>query len=75
MQGISRTRLEWALFSVKNNCRWEPPEIGTWLGLTINTMEFELCIPEDKIHKLHGMPDKSQATFAPFIVGYEFLSI
>lgn len=38
------------LFSEK--CQWEPTQIGEWLGLVINTLRFEFCIPERKMKKL-----------------------
>ena len=56
MQGTSRTRLEWALFSVKNVSGNLFRSVPGW-GIILNTIEF--CIPEDKIHKLHGMLDKA----------------
>ena len=44
-------------FVFSEKCHWAPRQIGTWLGLIINTIKFKFCIPEDKINKLQGMLD------------------
>ena len=44
-------------FVFSEKCHWEHRQIGTWLGLIINTIKFDICIPEDKINKLQEMLD------------------